>query len=237
MTANRVERFLRLTGAWEEAATEVEYLDAVCALAQQDGVTVTDEELQETVDALREELGLSSVSDTLTWLAEAGLDLEDMEREAEARVLEDKLCDQLDPREVEDEFQNQRIRFDSVRLRVFVVDDQASGRMLVRQLQDAHGVFASDDALERCTERRVEWGWYFREELPEQAAAHIFRAMPGEVIGPIQVGEGKHALYYVEEFGPAILEADVERQIRKEMVAARTRMLLNPDDPHRFVLK
>ena len=233
----RIERFLRLTGAWEEAARAVEYLDAVGAVAQQDGVTVTDEELQEAVDNLRDELGLSNVSDTLSWLTEAGLELEDMEREAELRVLEDKLCDRLDPRDVEDEFQNQRIRFDSVRLRVFVVGDQTSGRTLVRQLQDARDLFDNDDALKRCADWRMEWGWYLREELPEQAAAHIFRAMPGDVIGPLQVAEGRYGVYCVDALRPAILEADIERQIRKEMVAARTRMVLKPDDPLRFVLK
>jgi hypothetical protein len=236
-TKNRVERFLRLTEAWQEAAAQIEYQDAVCTAARQDGVTVTNKELQDAVDALREERGLTEVSDTLTWLAAAGLDMEDIENEAELRVLEDKLCDRLDEREVEDEFQSQRIRFDSVRLRVIVAEDEATARMLVRQLQDARDTFFGADALEHCTGRRMEWGWFFREELPEQAAAPIFRALPGSVVGPIQVGEGTYALYHVEAFGPAILKTDIERQLRKEMVTERTRRILNPDDPHRFILK
>ena len=233
-----IERFLRLSGAWDDAATQVEYLDAVGALARQDGFAVTDDELQAAMDALRDELGLPDASDTLKWLADAGLELEEMEQEAELRLLEEKLCDRLDPHDVEAEFQNQRIRFDSVRLRAFVVEDQASGLTLLRRLREAGDAIVNDDeTLECCAGRRMEWGWYFREELPEQAAARIFRAMPGDRVGPLQVGEGRYAVYCVEAVRPAMLDADVKRQIRREMVAARTRMFLNPDDPRRFVLK
>jgi len=236
VTPRRVERHLRMTGAWDAASTEAVYLDAVASVARQDGVVVTDDELQEAVDALREDLGLASASDTVAWLAAAGLELDDMEREAELRVLEARLCDGVAHRDVEAEFQNQRVRFDSVRLRVFLMNDQPSAAALARRLQDADEAEALDAALERCAGQRMTWGWFLRDELPEEAASHIFRALPGDVVGPLQVEEGWHAVYDVEALRPAVLDADADLELRLELVAARIRLVLNPDDPRRFVL-
>lgn len=234
---NRVERVLRLTGAWEEAAAQIEHHDAIRHVARHDGVTVANEALQQAVEALRADLGLTNVSDSLTWLAEAGLSLEDVEAELEAQVLEDILCDRLSLREIEDGFQRVRIRFDLVLLRVFVVADPESGQALATRLRDAHDSRHSQDFLEHCVGQRMEWGWYFREELPERAATQVFRALPGAVIGPIEIGEGRHALYGVEAFRPASLDAEIEARIRKEMVTERALEIMNPDDASRFVLK
>ena len=153
------------------------------------------------------------------------------------RLLEDALCDSLDQRQVEAEFRKVRIRFDLVLLRVFVVDDPAAGLALATQLRGARDAVAHPDVLEHCVGQRMEWGWYFREELPERAAAQVFKSLPGAVVGPLEIGEGGYAVYGVEAFRPAVLDADVERQIRKELVAERARTLMNPDDPGRFILK
>ena len=234
---DRIARYLKLTGAWEEAKTQLELHDALRSAARHDGVVVEVEALQEGVDIFRVDLGLGSVDATLNWLAQTGLALEDVEAEVEARILEDALCDRLDRRDVEGEFQKSRIRFDSVLLRVFVLDDPASGRVLATQLHDARDAVHGHRVLERCVGRRMEWGWFFREELPERAAAPIFKALPGEVLGPMEIGEGRHAIYGVEAFRQAVLDADVERQIRMELVAEKARIIMNPDDPGRFVLK
>ncbi|MEO8346894.1 MAG: hypothetical protein ABI607_14480 [Betaproteobacteria bacterium] len=234
---NRVERVLRLRGSWEDAAAQIEHHDAIRYLAQHDGVTVADAVLQQAVDALRAYLGLTDVRDTLTWLAEAGLSLEDVETELEAQILEDVLCGRLSSREIEDGFQKVRIRFDLVLLRVFVVDDPESGRALATRLRDAQDSRRGHELLERCVGQRMEWGWYFREELPERAATQIFKARPGAVVGPIEIGECRHALYGIEAFRPATLDAEIEGRLRKEMVAESAREIMNPDDPGRYVLK
>ncbi len=234
---NRVERVLRLMGAWDEAAAQIEHHDAIRHAARHDGVTVANATLQQAVEAFRADLGLTNVSDTLTWLAEAGLSLEDVEAELDAHVLEDILCDRLSLREIEDGFQKVRIRFDLVLLRVFVVADQESGQGLATRLRDAHDSPHRQELLEYCVGQRMEWGWYFREELPERAATQVFKALPGAVIGPIEIGEGRHALYGIEAFRPASLDAEIEARIRKEMVTERAREIMNPDDASRFVLK
>jgi len=233
----RIARYLRLTGTWDEAEEQLELAAAFREVARQDGVVVDDEALQAGVDLFREDLGLDSVDATLQWLAQTGLALEDVETEVEARLLEDALCAFLDRCHVDDEFRKVRIRFDSVLLRVFVVNDPALGHALVTQQREACDAFHVRGALERCLEQRMEWGWFFREELPERAAARIFKSLPGTLVGPIEIGEDRHAVYGIEAFRQAVLDADIERQIRKELVVERARSIMNPDDPGRFILK
>ena len=227
-----VERHLRVSGAWEDAKAQLEHDDRLRTLARHEGVTVDDETLQAGMDRFREDLGLASVDATMRWLSASGLTLEDVEAEVEARIVEATLCDRLDRREVEEAFRKTRIRFDSVRLRVFVAGDAASARAL-----KARATAQDADALELCADRRIEWGWYLRETLPERAAAQIFKALPGALVGPIEIGEGRHAVYCVEAFRAAVLDADVEDRVRRELVAEKSLALQEPDDPRRFVLK
>ena len=234
---DRIARHIRLSGAWEEADAQLETDDAVRRLARAEGVTVDDDALQRGVDQFREDLGLVSVDATLDWLAQSELTLEDVEAEVEVRLLEDALCDSLDRRAVEDEFRRVRIRFDLVLLRVFVVDDPAAGAALAMQLRGARDAVVYPDVLEHCAGQRMEWGWYFRDELPERAAAQVFKSLPGTVVGPLEIGEGSHAVYSVEAYRRAVLDADVERQIRMELVVERAKAFMNPDDPGRFILK
>ncbi len=236
-SGDRVVRHLKLNGAWEEADAQLELDDAVRLVARAQGLGVDHEALQQGVDQFREESGLASIDATLKWLEQTKLTLEDIEAEVEVRLLEDALCDSLDRRQVEEEFRKVRIRFDLVLLRVFVVDGTASGMALATQLRSARDAVARPDVLERCVGQRMEWGWYFREELPERAAAQVFKSLPGAVVGPLEIGEASHAVYCVDAFRRAMLDADVERQIRKELVAERARNLMQPDDPGRFVLK
>ncbi len=236
-SGDRVVRHLKLNGAWEDAEAQLELDDAVRLVARAQGVTVDRDALQHGVDAFREELGLASVDATLKWLAQTELTLEDIEAEVEVRLLEDALCDSLERREVEDEFRRVRVRFDLVLLRVFVVADLAAGMALAMQLRDARDAATRPGVLEHCAGQRMEWGWFFREELPERAAAQVFKSLPGAVVGPLEIGEACHAVYCVDAFRQAVLDPDVERQIRKELVAERARNLMNPNDPGRFVLK
>lgn len=224
MTRSRVERFLRLTGAWTEASIAREHRDAMLALARHNGVTVSGEELQNAVDLVREELGRLTTSEAEGWLADTGLELKDFEREVEADMLEDKLCDTLDRLAVEEEFQRQRIRFDSVRLRAVVVADVRHGGTLAERAKERGDLF--DAASHGCSVGyRLESGWFTREELPEQAIGAVFRARPGDIVGPVQLGEDRYAVYCIDEIRPAVLDQHVERQIRTAMIAAKARML------------
>jgi hypothetical protein len=139
-------------------------------------------------------------------------------------VLEGKLCDTLDPFAVEEEFQRQRLRFDSVRLRAVVVADVLHGDTLADRAKERGDLF--DAASHGCSVGyRLESGWFTREELPEQATAAVFRATPGDIVGPVQLGPDRYAVYCIDEIRPAVLDQHVERQIRTAMVAAKARML------------
>lgn len=233
----RIVRHLQLTGAWEQARAQLEFDDAVRAAARQDGVIVEIEALQAGVDRFREQLGLDSVDATLGWLAQARITLEDVETEVEARILEDTLCDRLHQREMEEAFRKQRIRFDAVRLCVFSVGDAATAGALASQWRDTRGPGHDLGALGYDLGARMEWGWFWREELPERAAMRIFKALPGALVGPLQVDDGRHAVYGVEAFRAATLDADIEWQLRRELMVDRIRLTLQPHDPGRLILK
>src|SRR3954452_25450809 len=75
----QVEARLKLSGAWDEAVEQLAEEALATEAAAQEGVSVSDEELQRQFDSFRASRELHKAEDTHRWLQSAGLTVEQVE--------------------------------------------------------------------------------------------------------------------------------------------------------------
>ena len=96
ITVAEVVDHMRLTEKFQPAVQEVIRRKVAARAAKEMGIKVTDQELQNVVDAFRVTKGLNKVSATNRWLRAKGITLEALEEHLEANILISKLKDALE---------------------------------------------------------------------------------------------------------------------------------------------
>lgn len=103
VNVQEVVSYLRITGDFSPALGEVVERKLTAEAARQDGIEVTDEELQNAFDNFRYAMGLEDAEDTEEWMSSHGVSLDDLEQHIETNILvhkwKDRLEDQVDQSE------------------------------------------------------------------------------------------------------------------------------------------
>ena len=86
---------LKLSGAWFAAIAELEYEGLIAKVAADEGLAVSDDELQNEFDAFRCDMDLHKAEDTNAWLADSGITVDQVEAMLEASILRAKLAEKL----------------------------------------------------------------------------------------------------------------------------------------------
>jgi len=176
--------------------------------AKERGLTVTPEEIQVAGDQLRREKRLEKAADTIAWLADQMISVEDLEAGICDRLLTQKLAEHLFSKEVEKIFVQDKLQFDQIILYQIVVTKPQLAQELFYQIQEGEISFFDAAHLYDIDENRRHLcgceGKVYRWGLKPDIAVAVFSAQPGEVIRPIQTDQGYH-LCMVEKFLPAEL--------------------------------
>jgi parvulin-like peptidyl-prolyl isomerase len=176
--------------------------------ARERGLTVTPEEIQVVGDQLRREKRLEKAADTIAWLADQMISVEDLEAGICAQLLTKKLAEHLFSKEVEKIFVQNKLQFDQIILYQIVVAKPQLAQELFYQIQEGEISFFEAAHLYDIDENRRHLcgceGQVYRWGLKPDIAVAVFSAQPGEVIRPIQTDQGYH-LCMVEKFLPAEL--------------------------------
>jgi len=176
--------------------------------ARERGLTVTPEEIQVVGDQLRREKRLEKAADTIAWLADQMISVEDLEAGICDRLLTQKLAEHLFSKEVEKIFVQNKLQFDQIILYQIVVAKPQLAQELFYQIQEGEISFFDAAHLYDIDENRRHLcgceGKVYRWGLKPDIAVAVFSAQPGEVIRPIQTDRGYH-LCMVEKFLPAEL--------------------------------
>lgn len=176
--------------------------------ARERGLTVTPEEIQVVGDQLRREKRLEKAADTIAWLADQMISVEDLEAGICDRLLTQKLAEHLFSKEVEKNFVQNKLQFDQIILYQIVVAKPQLAQELFYQIQEGEISFFDAAHLYDIDENRRHLcgceGKVYRWGLKPDIAVAVFSAQPGEVIRPIQTDRGYH-LCMVEKFLPAEL--------------------------------
>jgi parvulin-like peptidyl-prolyl isomerase len=188
--------------------------------AQERGLTVTPEEIQVVGDQLRREKRLEKAADTIAWLVDQMISVEDLEAGIRDRLLAQKLAEHLFSKEVEKVFVQNKLQFDQIILDQIVVATRQLAQELFYQIQEGEISFFDAAHLYDIDENRRHLcgceGKVYRWGLKPDIAVAVFSAQPGEVIRPIQTDRGYH-LCMVEKFLPAELTPQRYQEILHNM--------------------
>ena len=192
--------------------------------ANAEGITVSDEELQQAADEYRKGMGLFQVDQTQQWLDECGLSLEEFEQGLELRVLKTKLREKVATDErIEQHFQENRRAFDAARLAQIVVADQGVAEELRTQLTEDGGDFAalatSHSIDEASKASGGELGPVNRAMLSPAVESAVFAAKNGDVVGPIKTDSGYHIIKVHELLFGQLDDEEVATRIQQELYA------------------
>lgn len=226
---------LKLNGAWFAAIAELEYEALISKVAADEGVSVSDEELQSEFDEFRRGLDLLKAEDTNAWLENCEITVEQVESMIEAGILRAKLAEKLiDDAQVEAYYNENPNTFDYAEISQLVVEDAGAAGELALSIREEGEDFADLAAEHSIDESTSENGGYLgfisRDEaggLPEDVADRIFAAAGEEVIGPFEIPGGAHLIVRVEEVGRHELDEELREILREQLFEAHMAQLAN----------
>jgi len=198
-----------------EIATLAERDALVLNICEQLGVTISDEELQAAGDAFRLEHKLVGASETLTWLQEQRITVEDWSQGIRVRLLTNKLKEHLFGDAVDSHYLSDRNDYKRVALSQILVGELADALKVAHALRAENASFCAL-ALEHSKGKQSQQNGGFvgirllSELMPEIAKA-VAEANVGEMIGPIQTKLGYHILR-IEKWFPAEL-SEIREQL------------------------
>lgn len=188
--------------------------------AEERGLTVTPEEIQVAGDKLRREKRLEKAADTIAWLADQMISVEDLEAGICDRILSQKLAEHLFAKEVEKTFVQNKLQFDQIILYQIIVTNLQLAQEIFYEIQEGEISFFDAAHLYDIDENRRHLcgceGKVYRWGLKPDIAVAVFSAKPGEVIRPIETERGYH-LFMVEKFLPAELTPERYQEILHNM--------------------
>jgi parvulin-like peptidyl-prolyl isomerase len=188
--------------------------------AEERGLTVTPAEIQVAGDKLRREKRLEKAADTIAWLADQMISVEDLEAGICDRLLAQKLAEHLFAKEVEKNFVQNKLQFDQIILYQIIVANLQLAREIFYEIQEGEISFFDAAHLYDIDENRRHLcgceGKVYRWGLKPDLAVAVFSAKPGEVIRPIETEAGYH-LCMVEKFIPAELTPERYQEILHNM--------------------
>ena len=188
--------------------------------ARRSGITVTELELQQAADQFRMRNGMASAEQTREWFLREAINEADFAAGIERDLLVEKLRRSVTDSNVDQAFNANLQRFARVRFRRVLLGSEGEARDAMDAISSGRSNFdevARTRSLDLATKYSGgDGGITRRVDLNEQLANIIFQAPIGELLGPIQAGQG-HLIVKVEEFLPAELDDGIRNGLRKEL--------------------
>ena len=195
------------------------FLDKVVELllvrsyAESKGIRNTDQELQLAADELRYQRGLESVEKLQQWMKQNHQTLESLQEAIDGMLLRNKVRNSISDNEVAAYFAEHQMELEQVELYSIRVATEGQARELLASIQDEGANFHvlamehSQDEQSKLSAGYV--GKLNRAEMTGEIEAAVFKAAPGQVLGPIKTDKGWN-LFKVAAIHKPNLERDRE---------------------------
>jgi parvulin-like peptidyl-prolyl isomerase len=195
----------------------------IISAADEAGITVEAEELQQAADSIRLLSKLRSADETLIWLQKNSLSVDDFEEMVYTNVISGKLAEYLFGKKVEPWFFEHQLDYAGAVMYEVILDDEDLTMELFYELQEGEMSFPEvahqyiqDKELRRTGGYR---GIVRRKELKAEISAAVFAAKPPQVLKPIVTSKGIH-LIFVEELIQPELDDKLRYQLMSDLFGA-----------------
>jgi putative peptide maturation system protein len=181
---------------------------------------VSDEEVEAVVDRFRRRRGLYGIEQTHEWLAQRGMTPEDLYRLLAGEAGKIKLREEIAQGRIEEYFASHEREFDTARLaRLRVRGEEEAGRLYDKLSAGELDFF---EAAQRQFLGDVQPGTsellvvVRREQMPPAYSDAIFRAEPGELLGPFQNGD-EYDIVRVLQISRAKIDQDTREAVKDRL--------------------
>ena len=216
--------WLKLSGRFAHVAQDLIKVKLCATAAQQQGIGVSDAELQEAADNHRRLQGLHRVKDTNEFLESAHTSLDAYENYIKEALLAVKLEDQIANDEAIDEyFKLNAPQFEAVELGHIVVDSEGKAKeiqYMVNEDPECFAELAQEQSLVESADEGGRIGRIYRGALNPELEAKLFSANLNEAIGPFNQTEDRYEIFMVFSKHEAVLDAGTKDIIRRQLIDA-----------------
>ncbi len=215
--------YLRYSCRMAEIAALAERNALILDACKQLDVTVSDEELQAAGDAFRLDHKLLGAAETIAWLSQQRIAVEDWSQGIIVKLLTKKLKEHLFGAYLDTHYLQNRHDYRRVALSQILLHDIADAQKVMRAIREEQASFCALSLEYSKGKQSRESGGFvgirFVTELIPEIAKVIGEAKKGEVLEPIHTKLGYHIIK-VEKWFPIELSESVREQILESLFQA-----------------
>jgi len=232
ITTDMFITMLKLSGRFETMLEEVLKEKLTVQAAKRLGIVLEDELIQERADLFRRAHGLQRASETNDYFASIGVTIDEFEQFITDALYQEKMnAKMLEGSAVEDYFQANLPKFDSMVVSHIVMSSEGAAREMLSMLREEDESFA-DMAREHSEADTRSSGGYIgmvmRGSLSSEVEAKVFSAEEGDLLGPFPTGDGSlYEIFRIDSKRNAQLDdetsSEIRRLLRDEWLARKAR--------------
>jgi parvulin-like peptidyl-prolyl isomerase len=219
ISAEAVLQQVKLWGQLGAVKEAIALRHLIQTTAAEIGITVTPEEIQTCADEFRTANNLEQAEETLAWLQQRELGVEDFEAMIHLSVLQSKVAKHLFADQVDAYFAAHQLDYMTVAIYEVVLEDEDVALELFYSLKEGETTFfevaqqyVQDTELRR---RGAYRGILKRADLNAEVSSAVFASAPPQLLKPILAANGIY-LVYVDE----ILQPELSKELRSEIIFA-----------------
>ncbi|MEA5552444.1 peptidylprolyl isomerase [Anabaena cylindrica UHCC 0172] len=207
-TDEKILAYLRYSYKLAEIADLAEHDTLILNVCEQLSITVSEAELQVAGDKFRQENKLLGASETLAWLSQQRISVEDWSQGIQVTLLTQKLKEHLFGAAVDSHYLANRNDYKRVALSQILVSDLTTAMKITQALRQEEASFCAL-ALEYSKGKQSKEnggfaGVRFITELMAEISGAIADHKEGDIIGPVQTKLGYHIIRLEKWFHPEL---------------------------------
>lgn len=223
-------KILKLSGQFESLIDQLVRDKLTVRAAKKKGIRVSVDEIQERADQFRRVRGLHRAADMNKYLDALAVSLDDFEAFIIDSLYEEKMMQEVcSDRAVEEYFQLNSPRFDSIEISHIVLGSEGAAKEMISYLRDDPDSFADmacEHSIADTREQGGAIGKVLRGSLKSDIEAKVFNAEPGDLLGPFPSPDKSFfEIFMVNAKHPATLDeetaTEIRRLLREEWLLAR----------------
>jgi len=223
-------RILKLTGQFESLLEQIVRDKLTVRAAKKQGVSISDNEIQERADQFRRVRGLHRAADTNQYLDLLRVSLDEFESFITESLYQEKMLETVcNDKAVEAYFKLNSPKFDSIEVSHIVLDTEGKAREMISILEEDPESFAEmarEHSIADTREKGGVIGKVLRGSLKTDVEAKVFNASVGDLLGPFPSSDRSiYEIFMVNAKHPATLDeetsTEVRRLLREEWLSAR----------------